>query len=713
MASPTMSSAKDLVSEPRACTSPNPAGSTSGSNSGKGIFLATNFDGLDLSSVAATPRPSVNGGSSKGYYSGSSQGLGNDDVPIFIANERQKDAETTSTATLKRSRWFWLTQERIMVAVAFVVAGIGGGVGVGFGAGIAAGALFAVCFVLIALFYLSVMQSRAKRATMTADAAITERYTALLAAMGAERALNEFIAHEIRNPLSVCCSAISFVQAAVNKEINRSNAPDKNSGSGIKPQNPLFPNTLTGVLDDLQTMNVSLGFIDEMLRNLLDLNRFSVGLLELRTGPTCMRQDILEPVKEGLIRNVNNGVSIELDCPVDFWVQADRARLLQLVNNVAQNALRFVSKGFLRLRVIRDKDHPKWIHVIVEDSGPGIAPDECDHLFQKYQETLDTMRQGTGVGLALAKLLAEKMDGSIHLDPTFQSGVEGCPGARFQISLPLPETVPDPAAASAQNPNLKPFRARAKVLHVDDDKMVRMIVSRMLKRVARGWEFDQASSGEEALTKAAQTDYDLIIMDHYMPDPLRVPMTGEETIRKLREQGYAGAIIGCSANDMSKEHLLAGADRFVLKPLPAKPNDVAALLNSVLPLPTKLDVLVVSNNSTTTSMVVRTINRLGTNMSVQTASTEQDALLKAQETSFHIILLDLSDSTFTHRIRETCPNCVLVLITGSVIDDETAIDLLWSKPLPSDAHMKQELNRVLFHKAIRQGSISIEIQKGK
>lgn len=75
------------------------------------------------------------------------------------------------------------------------------------------------------------------------------------------------------------------------------------------------------------------------------------------------------------------------------------------------------------------------VRIYVEDSGPGIPPQKQKELFTKYQESLDLLSQGTGIGLHLSKKLMQIMGGDLWLNSSYNSGVEGCPGACFVVDL--------------------------------------------------------------------------------------------------------------------------------------------------------------------------------------------------------------------------------------------------------------------------------------
>jgi signal transduction histidine kinase len=120
-----------------------------------------------------------------------------------------------------------------------------------------------------------------------------------------------------------------------------------------------------------------------------------------------------------------------VECPQNLVVSADRLRLKQIVLNLARNSAKLVEQGFVRLRAESIGDGQLYIYV--EDSGSGIPEETKTSLFAKFQESLDELSQGTGVGLSLCKKLIDLMDGQIELDSTYHSGVEGKPGAKFCI----------------------------------------------------------------------------------------------------------------------------------------------------------------------------------------------------------------------------------------------------------------------------------------
>ena len=111
---------------------------------------------------------------------------------------------------------------------------------------------------------------------------------------------------------------------------------------------------------------------------------------------------------------------------------ADRLRLKQIALNLGRNSVKFVTKGFVRIRAqVVDGS----VVVFVEDSGPGIPPEKRDKLFAKFQDRLDSLNQGTGIGLSLCKSLSDLMNCNINLDETYISGAEGRPGTRIVIAL--------------------------------------------------------------------------------------------------------------------------------------------------------------------------------------------------------------------------------------------------------------------------------------
>jgi signal transduction histidine kinase/CheY-like chemotaxis protein len=395
----------------------------------------------------------------------------------------------------------------------------------------------------------------------------------------AERELNDFLAHEVRNPLAAAMSACSFVSTAIEEE--------KSLGT---------VETTTLVKEDIGVINTSLQYINDLLRNMLDMHKASSDQLVITLSPACLEKDILEPVATMLYHR-GDSFKVTIECPADLFILTDRIRLKQIVLNLANNSRKFVQEGFVRIRadVVDDK-----VHVYVEDSGPGIPMDKRGTLFKKFQTSLDSLNQGTGIGLSLCKHLTELMDGDISLDDDFHSGIEGCPGARFIVDLntpplhleehPLDDCSHDnhgsPSLVNSLSktiPCLKELPKELKVLFVDDDVVLRKLFSRSVKRVAPSWHVQEAANGETAihLIEESKNDYDLIFMDQYMAS-IQKQLLGTECARALRSKGFKGLICGLSANAMEDAFMSAGADAFMIKPFPCEKEQLKKELCRVL-----------------------------------------------------------------------------------------------------------------------------------
>eukprot|EP00543_Licmophora_paradoxa_P002894 CAMPEP_0202449160 /NCGR_PEP_ID=MMETSP1360-20130828/7904_1 /ASSEMBLY_ACC=CAM_ASM_000848 /TAXON_ID=515479 /ORGANISM="Licmophora paradoxa, Strain CCMP2313" /LENGTH=471 /DNA_ID=CAMNT_0049066989 /DNA_START=92 /DNA_END=1507 /DNA_ORIENTATION=- len=457
------------------------------------------------------------------------------------------------------------------------------------------------------------------------------RYDNARQAAKAERELNDFIAHEVRNPLSAAMSACSFVSTAITDETHTLTEPE----------------TIQSVREDVSIIQSSLQFINELLRNMLDMHRASSNELKIELALTDVLHDILLPV-ESMLYSRGRGFEVLVECPEGLLVTTDRLRLKQIMLNLGRNATKFVDKGFVRLRanVVRGS-----VCLYVEDSGCGIPVQKRKQLFAKFQESLDTLNQGTGIGLSLCKQLTELLRADIVFDDGYHSGIEGCPGTCFAINLNMPaekileerfsdyagdyataaaaaagsgggggdhfknggdyqrssqdehdekvanayfhngapdivdmhnigEVKHDEEAALTQVPPTELPEALS-VLFVDDDLVLRKLFSRAVKKVTVNWRVKEAANGETALRIVEDNHFDLIFMDQYMTS-VEKQLLGTETVRAMRARGIRSIICGLSANDTEREFLEAGADAFMVKPFPCDKIGLKHELNRVL-----------------------------------------------------------------------------------------------------------------------------------
>ena len=346
--------------------------------------------------------------------------------------------------------------------------------------------------------------------------------------------------------------------------------------------------------DDVNVISASLSFVSDFLRSMLDIHRAAGNKMQIHLAAADLRTDVLEPVSSMIFQKGElSEVTINVECPPNLVLQTDCLRLKQIIMNLGRNSAKFVTSGFIRFRAQITPDH---VEISVEDSGPGLPPDKQQDLFKKFQTSLDSLGQGTGLGLSLCKCLVSLLDGEIFLDHDYNSGIPGSPGARFVVrfhhSHLAPQSADDEDADSTTvelikeeelpNGTIKSpipstsLPEKLRVLFVDDDRMLRRLFSRGIKRVAPGWEISEAANGEAAIAtlESGKDKFDLIFMDQYMASTEK-QLLGTETVRVLRSKGLGGVIIcGLSANDMEQAFLQAGADYFILKPMPCEKEEL-------------------------------------------------------------------------------------------------------------------------------------------
>lgn len=192
-----------------------------------------------------------------------------------------------------------------------------------------------------------------------------------------ERELNDFIAHEVRNPLAAAMSACTFVSSSLE---------DKQAMTTDRGRN--------AAKEDVAIIDLSLHYINDLLRDMLDLHRATNGQMKLKETETSVLHDVLTPVSN-MLYNRGPSIKVVVDCPENLLIMVDRIRLTQIVLNIGRNSLKFVRTGFIRFRAYVEEQSGEAL-ISVEDSGPGIPESKRNKLFQKFQESLDSLNQGTG-----------------------------------------------------------------------------------------------------------------------------------------------------------------------------------------------------------------------------------------------------------------------------------------------------------------------------
>ncbi len=338
----------------------------------------------------------------------------------------------------------------------------------------------------------------------------------------------------------------------------------------------------TSGLDDqqheyLKNIQHSSAVLLNLINDILDFSKMEAGKLEIipeyfaSAGLFRHIQSMFELMfeKKGLT------YSTYYDNAIPEVLYGDENRIRQILTNLLNNALKYTQEGMVDFSV-----HVKDSYEVVfrvTDTGVGISPEALPLLFNAF-ERLDHAKNkgvvGTGLGLAITKRLCDLMGGTIEVSSEY--GV----GSSFSVTLPLPAgTAQDlpPEAISEAAGFLAP---EVRVLVVDDIDINLQITAFLLEAFQITPDF--ASNGKQAVEKATRQKYDLILMDHMMPEMDGVEAT--TLIRKTTGPSRDVPIIALTANAVSgaKELFLAsGFNGFLSKPI--DPKSLADYLLQWLP----------------------------------------------------------------------------------------------------------------------------------
>jgi len=212
------------------------------------------------------------------------------------------------------------------------------------------------------------------------------------------------VAHDLRNPLNLVSMTTQLLAE-----------PD------LTPERRKA--TIAMSIRAVQRMNRLIG-------DLLDIVRLETGHLSLKLGRSDVNHLLTETIDSFEARASEQGISLVFTpAPAGTVVQADEERVLQLIDNLVGNALKFTPSGG-RVSIggyVDDRE----LRVAVADTGPGIAEEQRSRLFDRFWQARGTDRRGLGLGLAIAKGIAEAHGGRLWVDSIVGEG------STFQFAIPL------------------------------------------------------------------------------------------------------------------------------------------------------------------------------------------------------------------------------------------------------------------------------------
>jgi signal transduction histidine kinase/ActR/RegA family two-component response regulator len=379
------------------------------------------------------------------------------------------------------------------------------------------------------------------RALADAATAVRAREDAMRAA---DRAKDEFLAmlsHELRNPLGALAAAAQVLRYVGSKDAAGTGATDV-------------------VVRQVEHMS-------RLVEDLLDVSRVTRGKISLARQPLNLAQSVEKVEAEWRLsgRLAKHHVSLDL---APAWVQADEARIEQIVSNLLGNAVKYTPGGG-RIELIVRRDRNSAL-LQVRDSGIGMTPELASRVFDLFVQgdrALDRRAGGLGIGLTLVKRLAE-----LHGGTAFAASTGSGQGSVFTVVLPATEARPQAAPA---RPTAPTQRRRHSILLIEDSEDARRSLMAALK--LDGHDVYAAPDGKAGLAAVAATNPEVAVIDIGLPG-----LDGYQVAQSIREMPARDSMVlialtGYGQPDAVRRARAAGFDEHVLKPI--APDQLVRLID--------------------------------------------------------------------------------------------------------------------------------------
>lgn len=322
-----------------------------------------------------------------------------------------------------------------------------------------------------------------------------------------------------------------------------------------------------------------------IINEVLDFSKIEAGKAEI-IEENYYIQSLLEDVSLLIAHQAaekNLAYIPRFDKTLPYQLKGSAKSIHEILINILNNAVKYTKYGKIVLEVScrERKENRILLQFVVKDTGIGMKKEDVDKIFEKFSQfdtTTNRNVEGTGLGMSIVKALVEQMGGEIHIDSQYGMGTK--------MTILLEQEIIDERPIGEMRLEMeelekkrcrREFTTNAKVLVVDDNETNLKVTTGLLKRY--GIQADTADSGFAAIEQISKNAYDIVFLDHMMPE-----MDGVETMQKIREMEdgrYKNLpLIALTANAISgvKEQMIARGFTGYL----SKPIDVEKLERSLI-----------------------------------------------------------------------------------------------------------------------------------
>lgn len=326
-----------------------------------------------------------------------------------------------------------------------------------------------------------------------------------------------------------------------------------------------------------------------LVNDVLDFSRIEAGQLEIIPADYRLTELLTDIAFISREQTEQKGLDFEITVApgVPDGLNSDEFRIKQILLNLISNAVKYTDKGKVSILVNGEYETDDTntsmdtgtfrLQLSVRDTGRGIREEDREHLFEAFRRSdlkVNRSIEGTGLGLAIVRNIVDSMHGTVSVESVYHSG------STFTVELPqkvtdrtpVPENPEQAASAKAQKSSgiihtVQYTAPEARILAVDDNRPNLSIVNALLKETRMA--IDLCTDGRQALTQCRKNQYDLILLDHMMPEP-----DGIQTLDMIRTDPHSknrstpAVVLTANAVAGSREmYMKAGFADYLAKPL--------------------------------------------------------------------------------------------------------------------------------------------------